>query len=128
MELIKQEDAVEREKEEQVLKRPAMKEEEKNNPSVESVQSVSEPKREKNTSRVWDYFLKIDRNTAQCNVCQKKLKISGGSTTTLERHYTSKHTPKDGNAVICPPKIIVPLENDSAKAKEMTKGIALMIV
>ena len=133
MELIQQEVAVERQKEEeQVLKRPAMKEEEKDNSSVESVQSVSEPKKVKNASRVWDYFSKIDRNTAQCNVCQKRLKISGGSTTTLERHYTSKHRPKDGNAVKAPsisePKIIVPLENDSAKAKEMTKGIVLMIV
>ena len=80
---------------------------------------------------MWDHYRKLDRFTAQCNICQTKLKISGGGTTTLERHYTSKHAPKDSKVkprITAQPKVVTLLENDSGKAKEMTKGFALMIV
>ena len=51
----------------------------------------SEPKKAKNASYVWQHFTKLDRFSAKCNTCNRTLKIPGGSTSSLDRHFSSKH-------------------------------------
>lgn len=48
---------------------------------------------------VWKYFSKsMDKNSAVCSICKKRIKTQGGTTTGLHVHLKSKHkivTPKD---------------------------------
>lgn len=39
-------------------------------------------------SKVWLHFIKIDANTARCNVCQKALSAKSGNTSNLMKHLT----------------------------------------
>uniref|UniRef100_A0A2H1VGJ8 SFRICE_004208 n=1 Tax=Spodoptera frugiperda TaxID=7108 RepID=A0A2H1VGJ8_SPOFR len=43
-------------------------------------------------SSVWKYYSRnSDKNCAQCNICQNVLCCSGGTTTGLRKHLSSKH-------------------------------------
>jgi len=44
-------------------------------------------------TRVWEYFLReISGESAQCMICQKVLKTSGGSTSSTHKHMKSVHS------------------------------------
>jgi hypothetical protein len=40
---------------------------------------------------LWEYFTKSSKGTALCNICKKKLRNAGGSTSGLHYHLNSQH-------------------------------------
>lgn len=47
------------------------------------------------TTSVWHHFLRNkDKSNAKCKICQKILKSSGGSTSSLQKHLTKIHNIK----------------------------------
>ena len=47
------------------------------------------PKRKQ--SDVWNYFSKCNKDEAKCNKCEKVLKCTGGSTSSLNYHLETSH-------------------------------------
>ena len=43
-------------------------------------------------SDAWEYFRKLSSSQAECQVCKKKLSLSGGSTKGLWTHLRTTHT------------------------------------
>lgn len=46
------------------------------------------------TSAIWNYFVNINTNSAQCKLCDKVYSRKGGTTTSLKGHLKSLH-PKE---------------------------------
>lgn len=51
---------------------------------------MSEIKRRKKTSPVWNYFTPIDNRDAFCNECRRRVSYKS-TTTNLRKHLASKH-------------------------------------
>lgn len=107
-----------------VKKEPEAKEE-----SIE-IDDNAEPPHKKFKSDVWDYFTKIDKYKAKCNLCFREYSTKQGSTTAIRRHYASIHNSEDqssAKADIKAEKTIVPLESTSTKAQALTQAIAYVM-
>ena len=62
------------------------------NSEVESARQSSAPKRaRKNESSVWKFFTKLSREECCCTLCKKRMKMTGGSTSSLKRHMETYH-------------------------------------
>lgn len=49
-------------------------------------------------SFVWRHFSSVDGNTAKCNLCNKRLTLSGGSTSGLKTHLKNQHQIDENSA------------------------------
>lgn len=48
-----------------------------------------------NKALIWQHFLRAkDKNSSKCKICNKVLKTSGGSTSTLHKHLKNVHDKK----------------------------------
>ena len=110
-------------------------------------QPPSEKRSRKNQSCVWRWFTKESREQSCCLVCQKKMKMTAGSTSSLMRHMETFHREvycdtdmgaKDSSTNTSTnttnktreghPATISMLEKNTPRAQELTNAIARMIV
>lgn len=111
------------------------------NSEVEGAGQSSAPKRaRKNEGSIWKFFTKLSREEICCTLCNKKMKMTAESTSSLRRHMEtydkevySRNT-VEMNARVPSMSMAVQynnislLDKNSPRAQELTNAIARMVV